>query len=108
MSYVYKKKFMNLKIISLSERIQIKKEPIVLFHLYKIIEKVSSPKVIESKSAVVWGHKKQTYGSMEQNTESRNKPTHLQSIKEARIYNGKKTVSSASGVGKVGQPRVNQ
>ena len=61
MSYVYKKKFMNLKIISLSERIQIKKEPIVLFHLYKIIEKVSSPKVIESKSAVVWGHKKPSY-----------------------------------------------
>ena len=30
------------------------------------------------------------------------------SIKEGRIYNGNKTVSSASGVGKVGQPHVNQ
>ena len=30
------------------------------------------------------------------------------STKEARIYSGKKTVSSASGVGKVGQPHVNQ
>ena len=28
--------------------------------------------------------------------------------KEARIYNGKKTVSSASGVGEVGQLHVNQ
>ena len=28
--------------------------------------------------------------------------------KEARIYNEKKMVSSASGVGKVGQPHVNQ
>ena len=27
---------------------------------------------------------------------------------EARIYNGEKTVSSASGVGKAGQPHVNQ
>ena len=27
--------------------------------------------------------------------------------KEARIYNGKKTVSSASGFGKVGQSHVN-
>ena len=30
------------------------------------------------------------------------------SPKEARIYNGEKTVSSASGVGQVGQPHVNQ
>lgn len=42
---MYIKKFMNLKIISLSERIQIKKGPIVLFHLYKIIEKMNSSKV---------------------------------------------------------------
>ena len=48
---------------------------------------------------------------MEQNREPRNKPTHLQSIfvtKEARIYNGKKTVPSASGAGKLGQLHVNQ
>ena len=29
-------------------------------------------------------------------------------IKEARIYNGEKINSSASGVGKPGQPHVNQ
>ena len=32
----------------------------------------------------------------------------LISTKEAKIYNGEKTVSSASGVGKAGQPHVNQ
>ena len=46
------------------------------------------------------------------NREPRNKPTHLCSIKsstkEAQKYNGKKTVSSASGVGKAGQLHVNQ
>ena len=31
-----------------------------------------------------------------------------QSSKKARIYNGEKTVSSASDVGKAGQPHVNQ
>ena len=30
------------------------------------------------------------------------------STKEARIYNGEKTVSSASGAGKAGQSHVNQ
>jgi len=32
----------------------------------------------------------------------------LSLTKEARIYNGEKTVSSASGVGKVGQPHVKE
>ena len=32
----------------------------------------------------------------------------LSPTKEARIYNGEKTVSSASGVQKAGQPHVNQ
>ena len=48
---------------------------------------------------------KQTYRSMEQNREPRNKPTHLQ-LKEARIYNGEMTISWTSGVGKAGQPNV--
>ena len=56
---------------------------------------------------------KQTYGSMEQNRESRSKPTHLLSInlqqrRQEYTYNGEKTVSSASGVGKAGQLHVNQ
>ena len=47
---------------------------------------------------------------MEHNRELRNKPTNLRSIKsmtkESRIYNGEKTVSSMSGVGKTGQLHV--
>ena len=39
--------------------------------------------------------KNQTYGSMEQNGESRNKPIHLQSLtKEARIQNGERSLFS--------------
>ena len=53
---------------------------------------------------------KQTYGSMEQNREPRNKPIHLQSI--SLRQGGKniqwKRVSSASGVEKVGQLHLNQ
>ena len=49
----------------------------------------------------------QKYRSMEQYRKSRNKPTHLWSIKvktkEARIYNGEKTASSISDAGKTGQ-----
>ena len=55
---------------------------------------------------------KQTCGSMEQNREPRNKPTRLQGInlqkKEAKIYSGKKTISSASSVEKAEQPHANQ
>ena len=54
---------------------------------------------------------KQTYGSMEPNREPRNKPTHLEPInlqQRRQEYTMGKTVSSASGVGKVGQPHVNQ
>ena len=71
-------------------------------------------KVTVIKTVWYWGKKKtkQIYGSMEQNKEPRNKPIHLQSInlltKEAKIHNGGKTVSSANGTGKVGQPQVNQ
>ena len=47
---------------------------------------------------------------MEQNREPEiNQQTQSQSsTKEARIYNGEKTVSVASGVGKAGQLHVNQ
>ncbi len=48
---------------------------------------------------------------MEQNREPEINPHtygQLTLTKEARIYNGEKTVSSASGVWKVGQPHVNQ
>ena len=53
---------------------------------------------------------KQIYRSMEQNREPRNKPIHLRliNLRQRRIYSGDKTVSSASGVGKAGQPHVNQ
>ena len=36
---------------------------------------------------------------MEQDKETRNKPTHLWSLNEVRIYNGEKTISSISGTG---------
>ena len=54
---------------------------------------------------------KQTYRSMEQNREPRNKPTHLQSInlrQKRQKYMMGKRISSVSGVGKVGQLHVNQ
>ena len=49
---------------------------------------------------------KQTYRSMEQNREPRNKPTLIWLIilqQKASIYNGKKTTSSINGVQKTGQ-----
>ena len=49
---------------------------------------------------------KQTHRSVEQNREPRNRPTNManQSLtKQERVSNGKKTISSAKGVGKTGQ-----
>ena len=45
---------------------------------------------------------------MEQNIKPRDKSTHLwiPLTKEARIYNGEKTISLTSGAGKTGQPLV--
>ena len=46
------------------------------------------------------------YRSMEQNRKPRGKSTHTHTlflIKEARIYNGEKTISLTSGTGKTGQ-----
>ena len=53
---------------------------------------------------------KQTYGSMEQDREPRNKPTHLQSIdlQQGRQEYTMGKVSSVSGIGKVGQLHINQ
>ena len=55
---------------------------------------------------------KQTYGSMEQNRDPRNKLTHDYSQlifnKGGKKYNGEKTVSSAIDAGKAGQPHVDQ
>ena len=53
---------------------------------------------------------KQKYRSMEQDRKSKDKPMHLQSpkTKEVRIYNGEKTIFSASSIGKHGQLHVNQ
>ena len=65
---------------------------------------------------------KQTYGSTEQNREPprqksrepRNEPTHLRSInlhlrrQEYTEKYGEKAVSSTDGVGKAGQPQINQ
>ena len=47
---------------------------------------------------------------MEHNSTETNPHTYSQLIykKEARIYNTEKTDSSASGVGKAGQPPLNQ
>ena len=48
---------------------------------------------------------------MEQDRKLRNKPTRLWSInltKEARIYNGEKTVSSASRAGNSGQVHLEE
>ena len=44
---------------------------------------------------------------MEQNRKPRDKSTNLVTL-EARIYNGKKTASLTSGVGKTGQPLVKE
>ena len=55
---------------------------------------------------------KQNYRPMEQDREPINKPMHLWVpyflTKEARIYNGAKTASSISGVGKTGQLHVKE
>ena len=54
---------------------------------------------------------KQTYGSMEQNRESRNKPTHLWIIifgKEGKNIQWGKAVSPASNVRKVEKSHINQ
>ena len=47
---------------------------------------------------------------MEQNRKPRDKPMHLRTplTKEARIYNGEKTISLTSGAGKTGQPLVKE
>ena len=51
---------------------------------------------------------RQSYRSMKQNREPRNKPTHLWWVnlsmtKEARMHNREKIISSMSGAGKTGQ-----
>ena len=51
---------------------------------------------------------RQKYRSMEQNRKPRDKSTHLSLTKEARIYNGEKTISLTSGAGKTGQPFVKE
>ena len=55
--------------------------------------------------------KRQKYRSMEQNRKPRDKSTHMDTLaltKEARIYNGVKTISLTSGAGKTGQPLVKE
>ena len=49
---------------------------------------------------------KQTYRSMKQDRKLRNKPMHLSMTKEARRYNGEKTVFSVSAAGKTEQLHV--
>ena len=58
---------------------------------------------------------RQKYRSMEQNRKPRDKSTHLWTpyltlslTKEAKIYNGEKTISLTSGAGKIGQPLVKE
>ena len=55
---------------------------------------------------------KQKYGPMEQDRAPRDKPTNICIpyflIKEARIYNGAKTVLSINGTGKTGQLHVKE
>ena len=61
---------------------------------------------------MVWYWHKNRHGSMEQNRETRNKPTYLLSInlrqRRQEYTMEEKTVSSASRVGKAGQPHANQ
>ena len=48
---------------------------------------------------------------MKQNRKPRDKSTHLWKLyltKEAKIYNGEKTISLTSGAGKTGQPAVKE
>ena len=50
---------------------------------------------------------RQKYRSVEQNRKPRDKSKHMDTLsltKEARIYNGVKTISLTSGAGKTGQP----
>ena len=56
------------------------------------------------KATVIKKVQKQKYRSGEQDRKPRIKPMHLHSTKEARKYNGEKTVSSISGAGKTRQP----
>ena len=52
---------------------------------------------------------RQKYRSMEQNKEPRDKSMDtLFLTKEAKIYNGEKTISLTGGAGKTGQPPVNK
>ena len=54
---------------------------------------------------------RQTYRSMEQNRKPRDKFMYLWTLyltKEAKIYNGEKTISLTSGPGKTGQPLVKE
>lgn len=54
---------------------------------------------------------KQTYRSMKQNREPRNKPTHLSSVhlrQGRQKYTMEQRVSPTNGIGKVGQFNVNQ
>ena len=57
---------------------------------------------------------KQKYRPMEQDREPRDKRMHFALIgilfltKEARMYNGVKTISLTSGAGKTGQPLVKE
>ena len=51
---------------------------------------------------------RQKYRSMEENRKPRDKSTHQWTTKEARIYNGLKTISLTSGAGKTGQPLVKE
>ena len=51
---------------------------------------------------------RQKYRSMEQNRKPRDKSLHLSLTKEARIYNGEKTISLTTGAGKTGQPLVKE
>ena len=50
---------------------------------------------------------RQKYRSMEQNRKPRHMDT-LSLTKEARIYNGLKTISVISGAGKTGQPLMKE
>ena len=55
---------------------------------------------------------RQRYRSMEQNRKPRDKSMHLWTpflfTKEARTYNGEKTISLTRGAGKTGQPLVKE
>ena len=64
--------------------------------------KIESPEI----NSRTYGHLRSVKGGKEYTMEKRQSPLYM--TKEARIYNGEKTISLTSGAGKTGQPLVKE